>query len=93
MKKGLFLLLTVSRVEFVHAAGGVDEFHLARVERVGSVGDLDFHQRERHAVNVDRFLRTYAGTGDEDVFVGHILECYKTVGFGMDSFFHDLSCF
>ena len=41
----LFLACFVALVELVHAAGGIDDLHLAGVERVRSVGNLKLHKR------------------------------------------------
>ena len=87
-KDNLFLSALVSLVELVHAAGGVDEFDFAGVERMRSVGNLNLNYRILNTFNLDGLLGGSAGTGDEYRFVGHILESYKTVGFGMNSFFH-----
>jgi len=88
IRKNLFLAVLVSLVEHIDATGGVNELHLARVERVGSVGNLQLHQRVLDAFDLDGLLGGGAATGDEDGVIRHILESYKTVGFGMDSFLH-----
>ena len=85
---GLFPSALVSLIELVHAAGGVDEFDLAGVVRMRRVGDLKLDYGVFNTFHHDGLLGRSAGAGDEDVFVGHILESYKTVGFGMNSFFH-----
>ena len=84
----LFPSALVSLIELVHAAGGVDEFDLAGVERMRRIGDLKLNYRILNTFNHNRLLGRSAGAGDEYGFVGHILESYKTVGFGMNSFFH-----
>ena len=40
------------------------------------------------AFDHEGLLRRGARTRDEDCVIRHILESYKTVGFGMNSFFH-----
>ena len=85
---GLLLAVLVALVEFVHAAGGVDELHLSGIERMGGVGDLDLHEGIGHALDVDGLPGVDTGAGDEHMLIGHILESYKTVGFGMYTFFH-----
>ena len=88
----LFVFL-VSLIEFVDAAGCVHEFHLSCIERVGCVGDFDFYYRILYAVDFESFLRVCARAGDEHLVIRHILESYKTVVFGMNSFFHFLKNF
>ncbi len=70
-KYRLFLgvLLAVAAVEFVDAAGGVHEFHLTCVERVGCVGNLDFDNRILNAFDLDGLFGVGAGTCDEHVLV------------------------
>jgi len=89
---GSKLLLTalVSLVELVHAAGCIDELNFTGVEWVRSAGDLDLYYWVLNSVNIDGLLCGSAGAGDEYGVVGHILESYKAVGFGMNSFFHFL---
>ena len=87
-KKLLFLSVLVSLVELVNATGGVNDLDLAGVEGMRGVGDLNLHKRIFNTFDLDGLLGIDAGAGDEYIFVGHILESYKTVGFGMDSFFH-----
>ena len=86
----LFLPVLVSLIEPVDAAGGIHELHLARIERMGSVGNLKLHQRVLNAFDLEGLFGIGAGTGDEHRVIRHILESYKTVGFGMNSFFHFL---
>ena len=88
----LFVLL-VSLIEFVDASCRVHEFHLSCIERVGCVGDFDFYYRILYAVDFESFLRVCARAGDEHLVIRHILESYKTVVFGMNSFFHFLKNF
>ena len=85
-----FLLLTilVTLVEFVNAAGGVNELDFTGIEGVRCVGNLNLYNRIFNTVNNQSFLCGCAGTGYEYCVVGHILESYKTVGFGMNSFLH-----
>ena len=79
----------VSLIEHINSAGGVDNLGLACVERVRAAGDLKLHYRVLNSIDNNRFLRIHAGTGDEYLLVGHILESYKTVVFGMNSFLHN----
>jgi hypothetical protein len=58
---------------------------------VRCVGNLKLHERIFNALDSYRLLGVGATAGDEHVFVGHILESYKSVGFGMDSLFHKTS--
>ena len=87
-KKRLFLPALVSLVELVNATGGVNDLDLAGVEGMRGVGNLNLHKRILNTLDDDGLLGIDAGAGDEYIFVGHILESYKSVGFGMDSFFH-----
>jgi hypothetical protein len=89
--EGLLLASLVTLVELVHTAGGVDDLHLAGVEGVRSVGNLKLHKRILNTFDSYRLLCVGATAGDEYIFVGHILESYKSVGFGMDSLFHKTS--
>lgn len=84
----LLLAALVALVEFVHAAGCVDKFHLSCIERMRGVGNLDLYERISDALYIDGLTGVDTGAGDEHVLVGHILESYKTVGFGMYTFFH-----
>ena len=84
----LFLAALVSLIEHIHTTGGVHQLHLARVERVGSVGDFQLDQRVLNTFYRDVLLGGSAAAGYEDGVIGHILESYKTVGFGMNSFLH-----
>lgn len=89
----LLLTVLVSLVEFVDAAGCVNEFDFASVEWVRCVGNLDLYDRVLNAVNNDGLLCLGARACDEHSVVRHILESYKAVGFGMKSFFHFLIVF
>ena len=62
----LFLAALVSLIEHIHTTGGIHQLHLARVERVRSVGDFQLHQRVLNAFHGNGFLGGGAGTGDED---------------------------
>ena len=55
---------------------------------MGGVGNLDLYERIGDTLNIYGLPGVDTGTGDEHMLVGHILECYKTVGFGMYTFFH-----
>ena len=79
----------VPLIEHINSAGGVDNLGLSGVERMRAAGDLKLHYRVLNSIDNDRFLRVNAGTGDEYLLVGHILESYKTVVFGMNSFLHN----
>ena len=84
----LFLAGLVSLVEHINAAGGVDDLGLAGVEGMRSVGNFNLHKRIFNTLDGYRLLCGGAAAGDEHIFVGHILESYKSVGFGMYTFFH-----
>ena len=90
IRGSLLLPGLVSLIEHINSAGGVDNLGLACVERVRAAGDLKLHYRVLNSIDNNRFLRIHAGTGDEYLLVGHILESYKTVVFGMNSFLHFL---
>ena len=83
------LLLCVSLIEFVNATCSVDELHLTCVEWVRCVRDLKFYYWVFNALDLDGLLSVRARAGNEHLVVLHILESYKTVGFGMDSCFHN----
>lgn len=91
-----FLLIKVRLVtihELIHPTSGVHKFHLARIERVGGVGDLQFDQRIFIAIfELDGFLRRSSRFGDKRESVGHVPECYKPVIFRMYIFLH-YACF
>ena len=52
----LLLSALVSLIEFVNTSGGIDKLDFACVERMGGVGNLDFHNRVLNAVNHERVL-------------------------------------
>ena len=66
-KYRLFLgvLLAVAAVEFVDAAGGVNELDFASVEGVRGVGDLNLHDRVLNTIHHESLFGLSAGTGDE----------------------------
>ena len=65
----LFLPVLVPLVEFVNAAGGVDDLDFAGVEGMGCVGNLNLHEGILDSVNNKGLLGGGAGTGDENVLV------------------------
>ena len=65
----VLVFLAVTAVEFVNAAGGVNEFDFTGVERVGCVGNLDLYYGILNAFNNDGLFCVSAGTGDENVIV------------------------
>ena len=89
MLLGSSLAVLVSLIESVDTTGGVHELYLACVEGVRGVGNLNLHEGVLNAIDKEGLLGGSAGAGDEHSVVRHILESYKTVGFGMYSFFHD----
>ena len=64
-----FLLLAVTAVEFINAAGGVDELHLTSVERVRCVRNLDLYYRVLNAFDSDGLLGVGTRTCNEHVVV------------------------
>ena len=89
IRGSLLLPGLVSLIEHINSAGGVDNLGLACVERVRAAGDLKLHYRVLNSINNNRFLCVNAGTGDAYILVRHLLESYKTVVFGMNSFLHN----
>ena len=87
---GLLLPALVSLIELVYAACGIDELDLAGVKRMGSVGDFHLYYGILDSVHHQSLFGLGAGARDKHSVVRHILESYKTVGFGMNSFFHCL---
>lgn len=51
--------------EFLDASGGIDEFLLAREERMGGGGDTERHNIMFHTINYFRLLGGGGGPGDE----------------------------
>ena len=85
----LFLLVAcVSIHELVHATGGVDLLGLSCVEGVGRTGYFQLDKRIGLAFKFDCLLRAAGGAGEKHVTVGHVFEYYRTVAFGMNTFFH-----
>ncbi len=83
----------VAAHELIYAAGGVNQFGFAGVERMRRTRNFEFYQRISYPINVDGFFRSDSGTRDEHLFVRHIFECHGTIAFWMNSFFHCLiSC-
>src|SRR5690606_25919978 len=81
-------LLRVALAELVHAAAGVHQLLLARVERVRRRGDFDLDQRVLVAVLPLHRLLAGEGRAGEDLEVGgHVLEHDVTV-LGMDIGLH-----
>lgn len=68
-KSFLFLSALVSLIEHINATGGIDDFGLAGVERMRSVGNLDLYERIFNALDYNGLLGCSAGAGDEYVFV------------------------
>jgi hypothetical protein len=77
--------------EFINTSCSVDEFHLACIKRMGGVGDLQLEKRI--FLTVVHFYRLFcgsSGTGNEIIFVRHILKYNKPVILRMDIFLHCL---
>ena len=70
-KRDLFLLvfLAVAAIEFINAAGGVDELHLTSVERVRCVRNLDLYYRVLNTFDSDGLLGVGTRTCNEHVVV------------------------
>lgn len=65
----LFLAGLVSLIEHINSAGGIDDLHLAGVERVRCVRNLKLHERVFNSFDGDGLLARGAGAGDEYVLV------------------------
>jgi hypothetical protein len=80
--------LRVAVAELVHATGGVDQLHLARVERVGEHGNFHLDQGVLRAVHLNGFFGVGAGFVEDDIARAHIFEGAHAVALGVNSFFH-----
>ncbi len=83
-----FLAPVVLLREFLDAASGVNELHLARVERVRRRADFHFHERIFFAIiQLDVLFRTHRGVDDVLRSCRRILEYDRTI-LWVDVFFH-----
>lgn len=83
-----FLAPVVLLREFLDAASGVNELHLARVERVRRRTDFHFHERIFFAIiQLDVLFRTHRGVDDVLRSCRRILEHDRTI-LWVDVFFH-----
>ena len=83
-----FLAPVVLLRELLDAASGVNELHLARVERVRRRADFHFHERIFFAIiQLDVLFRTHRGVDDELRSCRCILEYNRTI-LWVDVFFH-----
>ena len=88
---GHIVVLREALLELVHAAGGVDEHHLAGVVRVAGIADVELDQRVLVAVlPLDGVLRVRAALAEEHVLVAHVLEHDYAVAIGMEAWLHGL---
>ena len=69
LSQELLLACLVALIELVNTSGGIDDFHLAGVEGVRSVGNLKLHKRILNTVDNQRLLGGGAAAGDEYIFV------------------------
>ena len=68
-RRKLLLAGLVSLVEHINSAGGVDDLHLAGVERVRRVRNLKLYEGVFNTVDGDVLLAGGAGAGDEYIIV------------------------
>lgn len=87
--RGFFFLAPfVLLGELLNATSGVNELHLARVERMRSRADFNLHQRIFFAiVQLDVFFRTHRGVDDKLRTRRCILEHDRAI-FRVNVFFH-----
>jgi hypothetical protein len=69
IREELLLAVLVTLIEHINTAGGIDDLHLAGVERVRCVGNLKLYEGVLDTVNGDVLLAGGAGAGDEHVLV------------------------
>ena len=69
LRSAVSIAVLVALVEHINTAGGIDDLHLAGVERVRCVGDLKLHEGVLDTVDGDVLLAGGAGAGDEHVLV------------------------
>lgn len=74
-----FRTVSVTAAEFVHTAGGIDEFLFSGEEGVRGAGDFKLHEGIFFTVDFNSLLGGYGGTSDEDFVVGHVFEYYLTI--------------
>ena len=87
--RGFFFLAPLVLLgELLNAASGVNELHLARVERVRRRADFHFHERIFFAIiQLDVLFRTHRGVDDVLRSCRRILEHDRTI-LWVDVFFH-----
>ena len=69
-----FLEFLVFVLELVDTSGGIYQFGLTGVIRVGSPGNLEFYQRIRYPIYNNRFLGLSRRLGDKNIVIGHVFE-------------------
>jgi len=79
---------SVAALETIDASSGIDELALARVEGVRRVGDFQLNQRISLAFELNGFLCGHSGAAQEAIAIGHVLEDYRAIIVGMNTFFH-----
>lgn len=88
LRSFFFLAPLVLLRELLDATSGVDELHLARIERVRRSADFHFHERIFFAIiQLDVLFRTHRGVDDELRSCRCILEYNRTI-LWVDVFFH-----
>lgn len=79
-------MASVTFFEFVHATSSIDEHHLARVERMARIADVQLDERILVAVFVlHGVLGIRTAFAEEHVLVAHVFEHDHTIPFWVDA--------
>ena len=84
----LLLGTSVAAHELVHATSRIHQLALARVEGVRGVTDFQLDYWISLAFELDCLRSLCSATAEEHVAIAHVLEHYRTVVFGMNTFLH-----
>ena len=84
----LLLGASVAAHELVHAAGGVHQLALARIEGVRGATDFQLYYGVSLALEFHGFGGFTSRAAQEHVAVAHVLEDNGTVVLGMNTFLH-----
>lgn len=84
----LVVAFCVAAHKLIDATGGVNQLHLARVERVRRVGNFHLIHGIGFAVHFDGLFCRNGGPTQKHVVVGHVLERHQTIILRMNTLFH-----
>ena len=84
----LLLGASVAAHELIYTACGVNQLALTGVEGVRGATDFQLEHGISLTFELNGFGCLGCGTAQKHVAVAHVLEYYRTIVFGMKSFFH-----